>query len=319
MSTHHVLIIEKLMEKGFEAVYVGGCVRDKLRGAAPDDYNIATNATPEQITEIFDSSLIDEVEKNVGVMLVDGIDVATYRSDIYHKAGKPEVKLVGTFFQDSTRRDFTINAMAETVDGTIIDHHKGRQDLNKKLIRAVWNPLHRFIEDPSRILRGMYLAAKLSFTIEKRTLQAMKDSVRLLETIPNERIAKILRKVMKNNCLHRFMELLMETGALKYVFPELIHTVGMSQNIKCNGYDHILRVVKAVEKRYSGDTILQLAALFQDMRATTHEGEPHDLRLEESAITLADQALVIENIQNTEMIKKRLIKGQDIFVKFQTA
>ncbi|MBP1309159.1 tRNA nucleotidyltransferase/poly(A) polymerase [Paenibacillus sp. 1182] len=288
MSTHHALIIEKLMEKGFEAVYVGGCVRDKLRGATPDDYDIATNATPKQIGEIFDPSLIDEVGKNFGVMLVDGIEVATYRSDTYHKSGKPEVTLVGTFFQDSTRRDFTINAMAEKIDGTIIDHHKGQQDLNKKLIRAVWNPLHRFIEDPSRILRGMYLAAKLSFTIEKRTLQAMKDSVRLLETIPNERIAKILRKVMKNNCLHRFMELLMDTGALQYVFPELIHTVGMSQCTKyiSKGYDHILRRVKAVEDQYSGD-ILEL--------------------------------LVTGNIQDIDMVMKRLITRQDLCVKFQTA
>jgi tRNA nucleotidyltransferase/poly(A) polymerase len=293
MSTpNHRLIIELLIEAGYEAVYVGGCVRDKLRGQFPNDFDIATNAKPDQISDIFHSWSVEEVGKEFGVMLIDGIEVATYRSDSYIIAGKPEVTLIGTFFQDSSRRDFTINAMAEQLDGTIIDYHGGMKDIEDKVICAVGNPYHRFIEDPSRILRGMYLAAKLSYSIESKTLQAMKEGVGLLEKTPFELVGKILMKVLKSNCLHSFMKLLAETGALKYVFPELVHTVGLPQNPKYHDsdvYTHILRVVKAVEENHPGDIVLQLSAALHDVakglpkiRSLNKEGQPNDLGHEET-------------------------------------
>ncbi|MFF2531213.1 hypothetical protein ACFVS2_20135 [Brevibacillus sp. NPDC058079] len=298
----HRRIVELLVEHGFEALYVGGCVRGEFTGEEVNDYDIATNANPDQVAHIFRTWFVEEVGKNFGVMIVNGIEVATFRSESYLIPGKPDVLLVGNFEEDSARRDFTINALAKKLDGTIIDHHGGLQDIERKVIRAVNNPLERFIEDPSRILRGMYLAAKLSFSIEEETFRTMKKNINLLKETSVELVGKILMKVMKHNCLHPFMLFLKETGALKYVFPELCHTIGMPQNPKyhdSNVFDHIMRVLKSVEEKYPGDTILQLSAVFHDVakglpdvRGINKEGQPNDLEHEEAGVPITEQALL---------------------------
>lgn len=312
----HVLIVEKLTEAKFEAQFVGGCVRDELLGVDCNDYDITTNATPEDIAAIFQGWNLDEVGKNFGVMLIEGVEVATYRSETYNVVSKPDVVLVGTFLEDSSRRDFTINAMGKKLDGTIVDYHGGQEDLKNKVIRAVGQPIHRFTEDPSRILRCLYLAARLSFSIEEETLQAIKDNTALLKQTPVELVGKILMKVLKHNCLHRFMILLAETGTLEYVFPELCHTIGMPQNPKyhdSNVYDHILRVIEAAEKNRPGEKlilnsavmheelheVIQLSAALHDVakgleevRGINKDGQPNDLNHEEVGVPIAEKALI---------------------------
>jgi tRNA nucleotidyltransferase (CCA-adding enzyme) len=153
-----------------------------------NDYDIATNATPSDVAYIFRTWSVDEVGKNFGV------EVATFRTETYEVVGKPNVSLVRTFYEDASRRDFTINSMAKRIDGSIIDYHGGMDDLRNKLIRAVGNPIDRFKEDPSRILRGLYLASRLGFQVEENTLRYMKEQVDLLNQVPQELVGKIQRR-----------------------------------------------------------------------------------------------------------------------------
>ena len=295
-------IIKTLIENGFEAYYVGGCVRDELLGLSINDYDITTNASPDEIEALFKGHSVDAVGKTFGVMIVDGVEVATYRTEKYDGPSKPTVSLARTFYEDASRRDFTINAMAKTIDGEIIDYFGGQEDLRRKLIRAVGNPTTRFKEDPSRILRAMYLAARLGFQIEKSTFESIRQNVDLLRLVPHELTGKILMKVLKHRCLHQFMVLLRETHTLKYVFPELHHTIDMPQNPKYHNadvYGHILRVVKSAESKHPGDIVMAMAAVFHDcakglpgIRGTNKEGQPNDIGHEEAGAPIAQRVLI---------------------------
>lgn len=310
----HQKIVQMLVDRGYEAYYVGGCVRDELLGLPVNDYDVTTNATPDEIAEIFKGHTVDAVGKNFGVMIVDGVEVATFRTETYQIPGKPDVSLARTFYEDASRRDFTINAMAKDIQGNIIDYFGGQEDIRNQLIRAVGNPTERFHEDPSRILRGLYLASRLNFQIEQHTFQCIQKEIDLLKSVPEELVGKILMKVLKHNCLHRFMELLRESGALKYVFPELCHTIGMPQNPKyhdSNVYDHILRVIKSAELNHPGDVVMLLSAVFHDVakglegiRGINKEGQPNDIGHEEAGVPIAEQALI--RLQFGKDIAKRV-------------
>ncbi|WCF11537.1 CCA tRNA nucleotidyltransferase (plasmid) [Paenibacillus thiaminolyticus] len=313
-------ILNRLEENGFIAYFVGGCVRDELLHIAVNDFDIATNATPSEIERIFAEQSLDMIGRNFGVMLIDGIEVASFRSESYHIMGKPDVVLVGDFHEDSSRRDFTVNAMARTSQGTVIDYHGGLEDLESKIIRAVGAPNERFKEDPSRILRGMYLAARLDFKIESGTFAAMKKNRDLLRNVPPELIGKILEKVIKHNATSKFMVFLRDSNVLDYVFPELSHTVGLLQNPKYHDsdvFEHTIRVVRAVERYYPGNLVLTLSAIYHDcrkgiegVRGINNEGFPNDLGHEEAGVPITEQAL--RNLS----FGKRIIKQVSFLVRF---
>lgn len=123
----HQKIVQMLVDRGCEAYYVGGCVRDELLGLPVNDYDVTTNATPDEIAEIFKGHAVDAVGRNFGVMIVDGVEVATFRTETYQIPGKPDALLARTFYEDASRRDFTINAMAKDVQGNIIDYFGGKR------------------------------------------------------------------------------------------------------------------------------------------------------------------------------------------------
>src|SRR5690606_22159008 len=154
--------------------------------------------------------------------------------------------------------------------------------------RTVGKPLDRFNEDRSRILRALYLAAKLpGFRLETETRDAIIQHGNLIKQVPIELIGKIVDKVLKSNCLAKFTELLVDTGTLQYVFPELQHLVGLEQNPLYHDSDamkHTIRVIKAVELTYPGDKVMLFTALFHDcakglegVRGTNKKGQPNDL------------------------------------------
>lgn len=290
-------ILRILLTNGFEALKVGGYVRDRLLGHIPKDMDIATNATPDQVINLFSNQGfgVNLVGKNFGVVIVDGVEVASYRTEQYMRRGKPNVQIVSDFYQDSSRRDFTINAMALTVDNQLIDYHGGLRDMRSRLVRAVGGPEQRFLEDPSRILRGVELAARLGFKIEADTKQAMTNMGYLLKEVPYPLVGKIVKKAISFRRLASFIRLLEETKLLQYVFPELVHTVGCPQNPRYHKYDvfrHILAVIRAAEKRV--DPILMLGALLHDIakglpivRGINRMGQPSDIGHEEAGVPIA--------------------------------
>lgn len=311
-NTKERLFVELLDDAGFEAYFVGGCNRDKIlaetngQPVSSLDIDIATSATPEEVENVLKSvgSSFDFVGKNYGVLIVDGIEIAQFRSEEYkgNGDGKPVVTAVRSLKVDSDRRDFTINAIYMDRYGNIIDPHNGIQDLKDGIIRAINNPLDRFKEDTSRILRLFYFAARFNFTIDEVTLSVVKENKELLNVTPEELKGKILKKVISCNCLSAYLILIEEAGLLEYVLPEIAHTPNMPQNPKYHHRDvfwHIIEVIQAAERDYPAELLYATGGLFHDcekgkegVRGVNREGQPNDLEHEAKGVEPTKKALI---------------------------
>lgn len=218
-------LINRLHNFGYEAYVVGGAVRDLVIGIHPDDIDIVTNASYDVMKSIFSNRSLVEVGKNFGILVVDGIEVATYRQDIYSgkKSRNDNVIFVKTLLEDTARRDFTINAMALDIDSNrIIDYHGGMEDLRDGKIKFVGNPMDRIWEDPNRMIRACRFVAKLNGYMNNQTTQAIIDSVeKEFHRISSERIHEEILKAMKIRKASRFFKELHRTGLLEKIFPSL--------------------------------------------------------------------------------------------------
>jgi tRNA nucleotidyltransferase/poly(A) polymerase len=188
---------QKLIQAGFKAYLAGGCVRDHLLFKEPKDYDIVTNAPPKTIEEIFPEHLSVGVQFGVYKLKNTKIDISYFRKDgDYHDHRKPESVSIGDEVSDTSRRDFTINALYYDIQAsTILDYQNGLEDLNQRLIRAIGEPSFRFQEDALRILRAARFSSQLHFKIETETLKAMKDTAKLLKKISAERIREEIFKL----------------------------------------------------------------------------------------------------------------------------
>lgn len=278
-------IVAALRNEGFSAYLVGGCVRDVLLKRAPKDWDVATNATPEEIQKIFPESVYENKFGTVG-MKTNSIDptlkiveITTFRKDAaYTDKRHPDAVLFAkTIEEDLARRDFTVNAMALGVGGSpnIIDPYAGQSDLKKKIIRAVGDPSTRFNEDALRLMRAVRFAAQLDFTIDAQTAEAIKKYAGLLEMVSKERIRDELSKlIMTDNAADGIREL-EKLGLLRYVIPELCEGVGMAQNLHhiYTVFEHNVRALQyAADKNYS--FAVRLGALLHDVgKSRTKRGE----------------------------------------------
>lgn len=189
------LIIDLLLAEGYEAGLVGGCLRNILLGIAANDFDIATSATTVQMKKLFKHFTVISIGEKYGtlIIVVDGenIEVTTFRKESnYSDNRRPDkVEFLSNLDEDLKRRDYTINALYYNDKVGLIDHYQSISDINKKIIRAVGDPLERFEEDSLRILRGIRFAAKLKFQIEDKTNLAIKEAYTLLSNIKAERIA----------------------------------------------------------------------------------------------------------------------------------
>ncbi len=205
------LIIDRLMNNGFEAGLVGGCLRNIILGIEVKDYDIATSASTEEMKLIFSDLTIISLGEKYGtlIIVVDGenIEVTTFRKESNYQDNRhpDQVEFISSIEEDLNRRDFTINALYYNDKIGLIDLFHSSQDLERKIIRAVGNPLERFEEDSLRILRGLRFAARLNFTIEDETKKAILTSYPLLTNIKAERIAVELLEIL--NC-HNISNLL---------------------------------------------------------------------------------------------------------------
>jgi poly(A) polymerase len=227
-------IVGKLRGAGHQAYLVGGCVRDLLLGVKPKDFDVATDARPDRIMDLFPKS--GRVGAHFGVVLVrdffEQVEVATFRSDHDYLDGRhPEqVRFESDPREDVLRRDFTINGlMLDPESGDVLDFVAGRGDLERRLIRAIGDPDARFREDHLRLMRGVRFAARLGFEIEPATLAAMKRDHALILKVAVERVREELVRILTEGGARRGFELLDETGMLVDLLPEVAAMKGVEQ------------------------------------------------------------------------------------------
>jgi len=233
MKAAAVSIVQRLRGAGHVAYWAGGCVRDMVRGVTPHDYDIATSATPEQVQQLFSKTI--PVGAQFGVVLVveeeHQFEVATFRSDdAYVDGRRPESVRHASPEQDAQRRDFTINGLFfDPVDGRIVDFVGGRADIERKLVRTIGEPSHRFSEDKLRLLRAVRFAANLGFDIEPRTFHSLKDMAAQIEAVSAERIRDELIKIFTRANAGCGLALLDESGLLAQILPEVSAMKGIEQ------------------------------------------------------------------------------------------
>ena len=214
-------VLEKFNEAGYEAYFVGGCVRDYLLNDEFSDIDITTNALPDEVKQIFRKSIDTGIQHGTVTILVNGdnFEVTTFRTeDDYIDHRTPEkVEFVSDLKEDLDRRDFTINAMALDSNGKLYDYHCGERDLRNKVIKTVNNPNERFFEDALRMLRAFRFSSKLGFEIEENTLKAIKNNAELIKFVSIERIVNEFRKLLTGRGNKRSLELLLDSNLNNYI------------------------------------------------------------------------------------------------------
>ena len=269
-------ISQKLADSGYKAYLVGGCTRDIFLGLKPNDWDIATDARPEEIQGLFEDAFYENEFGTVGIKsgsedpTLKIVEITTFRKEGRYtdKRHPDEVVFSKSIEDDLARRDFTINAIAidmvESEDP--IDPFGGRDDLKRKMIRAVGNASERFGEDALRLMRAVRLSAQLGFKIEEKTLEAIKKEAKSIKDIALERVRDEFSKLLMSQGATDGIRLLQETGLLKEIIPELSEGTGVEQN-KHHIYDvfehNVHSLEYAVGKDFSLD--LRLASLLHDV------------------------------------------------------
>lgn len=275
-------IIATLMEQGYEAYAVGGCVRDTLLGREPQDWDITTSAKPEEVKELFSHTIDTGIQHGtVTVMLgKTGFEVTTYRIDgEYQDARHPkEVTFTSNLLEDLKRRDFTINAMAYNEETGLVDAFHGMEDLKQGIVRCVGNAKERFTEDALRMLRAVRFSAQLGFEMETKTRKAIEELAPTISKISAERIQIELVKLLVSPHPEE-LRTAYETGLTCVFFPEfdaMMETKQCHIHHKYTVGEHTIHALKEIR----ADKILRLTMLFHDIakpicKTTDEKGEDH--------------------------------------------
>lgn len=309
-------ILEKLKKAGYKGYIVGGCVRDLLMKKEPKDWDITTNAKPEEIQKIFPEHIYENSFGTVGVKTgSDNPRLAIMEITPYRIEGKytdkrhpEEIKFVSRLEDDLSRRDFTINAIAVNINGKITDLFDGQKDIKSKIVRTVGDPKERFSEDSLRLLRAVRFATVLGFEIEEKTHKAVTENSEWLRAISKERIRDEFVKIIESDNAYEGILLLEESGLLKYIVPELREGIGVGQNLHhiYTVWEHNTRTLKyTADKKYS--LAVRLASLFHDI------GKPRSKRGEGLHSTFYGHEVIGEKI--VAQIMERLKFPNDISEK----
>ena len=271
-------VVDKLRSTGHRAYVVGGCVRDAIRGVDPADWDVATDAMPEEIQKVFRRSLYTNRFGTVVVRMGHReIEVTTYRVEAaYSDHRRPDaVAFTNSLHEDLSRRDFTMNAMAWSPDhgGTIVDPFGGQRDLEARIVRAVGDPDERFTEDALRMLRAVRFAAVLGFTIEPNTAAAIERNAKLAETLSGERIQQEIVRILRGPVPSVGFRMLSNLGLLAVIAPELeqCRETPQDKGAAENVFEHSLATIDAAAAEMpvgtspEEDLVLRLAALFHDL------------------------------------------------------
>ncbi len=273
-----VAIVLQLRSHGQKAYLVGGCVRDRLLHIRPKDFDIATDASPSQLATYFPGALM--VGAHFGVVLVrEGtaqVEVATFRSEgAYRDGRRPDnVRFESEPRLDAQRRDFTVNALMEDpISGEILDYVEGRADLASRTVRAIGEPRRRFEEDHLRMLRAVRFAARLNFTIEDKTREAIREQAEFVLTVSAERVRDELVRILTEGGARRGLELLDELGLLVLVLPEVKALQGVEQPPEFHPEGDVwTHVLLMLENMGAATSSLALGVLLHDV------GKPQTFR-----------------------------------------
>ncbi len=250
-------ISRRLIENGYQAFIVGGALRDSLLGYQAKDWDVATDATPERVHDLFREMTRFDLKHGTVTLVSKGrhFEVTTFRG-----TGGYGVSIE----EDLAHRDFTFNAMAyDITHKRIIDPFGGKEDMKKKVVRAVVNPLDRFNEDPLRMMRAIRFSLQLGYSIEPETLMAINSMAKAIDRVARERIRDELLRILLVSKPSAGFNLMRKTGLLKRIVPELLKGYRKRQNSyhKYTIYRHIMETVDSIER----DPILRLSALFHDI------------------------------------------------------
>ena len=261
-------IQEHILNNGYECYEIGGCVRNRLWNLPVTDIDLVTNATPEELGDIFEGMASTcSCGNTFLVTIIDGIEVSTYRKD---KADHAEV--ARTLKEDVIRRDFTINALAEDKHGYIIDLVDGIQDAKNKILRAIGKPIERFIEDPVRILRGLRFASIYNLEISENTKRDMQLAITLLDEVPMERFKLEMKKAFSSTQAYKFVNYLLELGIFYNYFPSLKKLI--KDGGKYHGetvIEHALLTIKSLDDIGCTDWKLKISGLYHDIGKIYHD------------------------------------------------
>jgi poly(A) polymerase len=253
-----ISVVQRLQGAGYQALWAGGCVRDELLGLTPKDYDVATDARPEEVRKLFRHTV--PVGESFGVVLVlaprdtpepiADIEVATFRSDVGYSDGRrPDEVVFSSPQEDALRRDFTINGMFfDPVKTQLIDYVGGQADLQARVLRAIGDPHLRFAEDKLRLLRAVRIATRFNLTLEPGTRAAVAKMAAEIVVVSAERIAKELRALLVDPHRARGMNLMLELGLVEPIVPELLPMKGLPQGPPHaptgDLWDHVMAVLQ---------------------------------------------------------------------------
>ncbi len=302
-------IVQKLIKNGYKAYLVGGAVRDTFLKRLITDFDIATDALPQKCFEIFPYAIPTGIQHGTITIIPRSraykVEITTFRTEgMYSDSRHPDsVEFVRDIFIDLSRRDFTINAMAiDLSSGEFIDPFQGKQDLTRKIIRAVGDPSERFHEDALRALRAIRFSTQLEFDIDPATLRAISEFSEVLSRVSSERIRDEFSKIMLSRRPSIGLALLVGTGLIKTIVPELALCNGIAQPLhgEKDVLSHLLDTVDAViadelpEERL---LVVRLAALFHDI------GKPSCMRYDDNIITFYKHEIESEKIARDRLAR----------------
>ena len=312
-------ILNILENAGYEAYVVGGCVRDSILGRTPDDWDITTSAKPEQVKELFHRTVDTGLQHGTVTVLMEkeGYEVTTYRVDGEYEDGRhpKEVTFTASLEEDLKRRDFTVNAMAYNPSRGLVDLFGGMEDIDRKIIRCVGDPLERFTEDALRIMRAVRFSAQLGFTIEDETRKALKVLAPNLKHVSAERIQTELVKLLVSPHPD-YLRVAYEAGIIAEFLPEFDVCMETPQNTPYHCYtvgEHILHSLNYVR----ADRVLRITMLLHDIgkpvvRKTDENGRDHFKMHGEAGEKMAGQILRRLKFDNDTICKvTRLVKWHD--------
>ena len=321
-----------LIDAGFDCYLVGGAVRDIVLGKNPNDFDLATNALPEEVMKIFPKSV--SVGAKFGTIIVlskdeeeenQEVEVTTFRSESEYVDGRwpSKVEFVKDIDQDLGRRDFTINAMAldlksneldlkeELKEWDIYDPFDGQKDLDLRLVKAVGTPLERFKEDGLRAFKACRMAAQLQFQIDKETFEAIKQSLTVAQQVSMERIRdEFMKTLLKSPQPSVGIDLMRETGLLEIFLPELLEGYGIEQKL-FHTHDVYWHTLRTCDAAYDG---VKLAALFHDIgKARTDMGNGHFYGHDKVSAEMAEEIMKRMKFSNSEIQKVSLLIRNHMF------
>ena len=308
-----LFITKRLNDSGYEALVVGGCIRNLIMGEEAYDWDITTNAAPDEISRVFKEFKVIPVGKKFGTVTVVinyiNYEVSTFKRN--KSAPTPNL------FEDVRHRDFTMNAFTWSEGEGVIDYFNGLEDIKQKIIRGVEDPVERIKEDPLRMLRAIRLACELDFKIDKATLQGIEENSSLIKKVSLERIRDEFIKILLSNCPRRGFKLLYQLGLLRFIVPELQKCAGIYRENFREG-ENLLEHTLDIAASLPPDLSLRLSAILYNIKYIPHLDEKKEIIVKilqrikfKNAVIRKVTMLTQENYQDIDFSKKMNIRNLD--------